>query len=77
MQWIGRSVTLVLAAAIFSGCAQPRVITSITGAEDQMKFVYARGASFFTSAETGMIQCNVQPDGQLSGCRQIPITFSE
>jgi hypothetical protein len=73
MRWFTGAVLI----AALAGCAQPRVITSITGAEGQMKFIYSQSASFFQKGETGLLQCSVNPDGTLTGCRSIPITFAE
>jgi hypothetical protein len=60
----------LLAAA---GCATPRVITSITMSDDQAKLLWSRDRT----TETGIIQCNVQPDGTLADCKKIPITFEK
>jgi len=68
-----RTLILVAVTALAAGCATPRIITSITSNNDQMKLVYARTGTL----ETGVIQCTIGPDGALSGCRKIPVHFSE
>lgn len=71
---------IVLSGGLVLGiasCAKPRVITSITGTDTQMKFVYTRAAGFFDSGGTGVIQCAVTPEGDLADCKPIPITFND
>ncbi|MCO4748145.1 MAG: hypothetical protein KC912_25350 [Proteobacteria bacterium] len=53
------------------GCAHPRVITDITTSGDQAKFIYNR----LNSGENGVIQCDVDAEGNLTACRDIPITW--
>ena len=71
MRWLGPAV---LAVAL-SGCAAPRVITSITGSQDELKFIYARVGGF--TSETRRVRCYRAADGALSNCKNIPITFEE
>ena len=61
------------ALAALVGCATPRVITSMSSDGDSMKLVYARAGS----TETGVLECDVQPDGSLTGCKRLPVTFND
>jgi hypothetical protein len=65
-------VALLACVAVFaSACGSPRVIQAITGARDQMKFVYREGGA------QGVLKCAVLPNGQLTQCRQMKIVLEE
>lgn len=69
-----RGIALTLMVVSFGvgvGCAQPRVITNITSSGDQVKMIYAQK----NTGNTGLIQCQQQPDGSLTNCRKVAITF--
>jgi hypothetical protein len=71
------SMLAMLAGALIgtTACASPRIVKSITGSGDQVKVIYERRSMF--SGETGLIQCKRLPDGALSDCKRIPITFNK
>lgn len=65
---------LLLAATLLLGaCQAPRLITSMTATQDQMKMVYSQAGG----AHTGIIQCDRTPDGTLVNCRKVPVTFND
>lgn len=66
-----RKAFLTMVVCLAAGCATPRVITSITTSQDEMKLVYARA----NSTETGIIRCDVAGDGSLENCEKLPVTF--
>lgn len=71
----GRQAAFALGAvciALLGGCTPPaKVVTKITSARDQMKFLYAQGE------EQGVIKCQVAPDGALSQCRNMGVQVEE
>jgi hypothetical protein len=72
-----RTSLLAVMAGVLLGstaCASPRIVRNITGSGDQVKVIYERRAMF--GAETGLIQCKRLPDGSLSECRRVPVTFN-
>jgi hypothetical protein len=72
MQLVPKLAIVAGLLALAAACA-PRVVTDISLTGDQAKLVYARNSPF--AADTGIVQCTRQPDGSLTDCRQIPITF--
>ena len=62
---------LVGLALSATGCAQPKVITAVTSANDQIKFLYVEGS------KQGVMKCKVGTDGALSQCRKMAVVFKD
>ena len=55
-----------------AACAPPpKVVTRITSARDQMKFLVVQGD------QQTVVKCQVGPDGALSGCKQMTIVLQD
>lgn len=59
------------------GCAQPRIVTNITGSPEQVKMITVQQMSLFSAGGTGLVQCDRAPDGTLKDCKKIPIVFND
>jgi len=65
---------LVGALATFAlvGCTPPaKIVTHISSARDQIKFLYQQGAA------QGVVKCQVGPDGALAQCRNMAINVDD
>jgi hypothetical protein len=65
---LGILLAMALAAV---GCGSPRVVRGITSRADQVKFLYIEGST------TGVIKCQVAPDGTLSNCRPMTVALED
>lgn len=62
----------LLALAALAGCTPPpKVVTNITNARDQVKFLYVQGDG------QGVLKCQVAQDGALSQCRDIAVALDD
>jgi hypothetical protein len=69
-----QTVALVVAIAstgLINGCAPPRVVTHITSARDQIKFVVRQGN------DQSVTKCQMGTDGALAQCRSMTIVLEE
>ena len=64
-----RALLLAVVVAGAFGCAKPRVITAITAARDQVKFLYREGS------DQGILKCKVAADGSLTACKHMPVVI--
>jgi len=70
---MARSLLFTVVLIGLGGCQAPRLITSMTATNDQMKMVYSQAGG----ARTGIIQCARAADGALTNCKRMPIAFVE
>jgi hypothetical protein len=62
----------VLVASLGAGCAPPpKVVTQITSARDQIKFLVVQGN------QQQVIKCQVAGDGALSNCRPMQLVLQD
>lgn len=78
--WSG-TLTLVVGGALLSGCAGPRLVSSMsTTRENKTRIIWYQNKSIplikYTS-EQGMIDCDRGGDGQLTGCKPVKIVFKD
>jgi hypothetical protein len=57
--------------ALATGCGSPRVVRGITSRGGEVKFLYQQGD------ETGVIKCQMAPDGALSQCKPMTVKLEE
>ena len=65
---LGVLVAIALGAV---GCGSPRVVRGITSRADQVKFLYIEGG------DTGVVKCELGPDGALSNCRPMTVALDD
>ena len=60
-----------------SACAGPRIVSSMSTTRDsKFRLLFYRNLGFGAS-EQGVIDCDAQADGSLSGCKPVTLTFVE
>jgi hypothetical protein len=69
-KWLlSASALVVLSGAL--GCTPPKVVTQITSARDQMKFLVVQGNS------QQVVKCQVAADGALSACKPMQLVLQD
>ena len=67
---LGALALVVPLAAI--GCAPaPKLVSHVTGARDQMKFLVVQGG------HQEVVKCQVNPDGSLAQCRKLAVVLQD
>jgi len=56
---------------MLASCSGPKIITSSTGRDEQIKFIYSQGT------DQGIVKCIVADDGELKKCRPMNVKFKK
>lgn len=70
-KWLIGAGTMVLLLGGVACAPPPKVVTKITSARDQMKFLVVQGH------RQSVVKCQVGPDGALSGCKQMTVILQD
>ena len=68
---------LTIGVGVLVGCAQPRIVTNLTGSPEQVKMITVQNMSLLSAGGTGLVQCERAADGTLTDCKKIPIVFND
>lgn len=64
----------VWALAAATGCAGPRIVSSMDSArEGKFRFVYTQSKAF--NSEQGVVDCKISPEGVVSACESLNVVF--
>jgi hypothetical protein len=64
-------------AAVFSGCAGPRIVSSMhTTRDGKFRLLYYRNAGL-GSTEQGIVDCKAQSNGSITDCQPVKVTFKD
>lgn len=69
------AIAVLVAAAIGGTACAPRIVTQITGSQDQVKLLYNRDS--VSGYDTGVIQCSRTQEGNLEHCKVVTIEWNE
>jgi hypothetical protein len=66
------AMALLVPLATATGCTPaPKLVSHVTGARDQMKFLVVQGRN------QEVVKCQVNPDGSLAQCRKLAVILQD
>lgn len=80
IQFAKAAAGAVLAVALLSGCAGPRLVSSMSKtSEGKYRFVWSQTKNNFFSAwtEQGIVDCDKADSGQMTQCKPVKLVFIE
>lgn len=78
MNWKRGLIGLLALGAFASGCAGPKVVTSMgTTRDGKFRLIYSRNLGMFSGSEQGIIDCEAQGDGSITNCKPVALIFQE